>query len=39
LTLRCIVPVNRDGHTVELHAWYAMHVFPDTSGQKPEEVK
>jgi hypothetical protein len=30
-TLRCVVPVSRHGHTVELHAWYALHVFPDLS--------
>jgi hypothetical protein len=38
-TLRCMIPVTRDGHTVELHAWYDLHVFPDLSGQKPQEVK
>jgi hypothetical protein len=39
LTIRCVVPINRDGRTVELHAWYDLHVFPDVSGQKPEEIK
>jgi hypothetical protein len=25
------VPIVRDGNTVELHAWYQQHLFPDTS--------
>jgi hypothetical protein len=28
LALRFVVPVCRDGTTVELHAWYDAHVFP-----------
>ena len=28
LRLRSIVPIARDGTTVELHAWYDLHVFP-----------
>lgn len=31
LCLRMIVPISRDGDTVELHAWYEQHLFPDTS--------
>lgn len=31
LRLLCVVPVNRDGTTVELHAWYEQHLFPDAS--------
>jgi hypothetical protein len=27
LGLCCVLPVNRDGNTVELHAWYTLHVF------------
>ena len=34
LRLRCVVPVSRDGDTVELHAWYEVHVFPTL--QTPE---
>ena len=37
LTMGCVVPVVRDGNTAELHAWYGLHVFPDVSGQKPEQ--
>jgi hypothetical protein len=36
LTMSCVVPVARDGNTVELHAWYRLHVFPDVSGQSPQ---
>ena len=28
LRMRTVVPVCRDGTTVELHAWYDLHVFP-----------
>jgi hypothetical protein len=35
LHLRAVVPVVRDGDTVEMHAWYALHVFPDISGHNP----
>lgn len=31
LRLLCVVPVSRDGKTVELHAWYEQHLFPDKS--------
>jgi hypothetical protein len=31
LRLVSVVPINRDGNTVELHGWYAQHVFPDIS--------
>jgi hypothetical protein len=30
--LLCVVPITRDGATVELHAWYEQHLFPDTSS-------
>jgi hypothetical protein len=36
LRMRCVVPVNRDGNTVELHAWYDAHVFPPLLGPNPE---
>jgi hypothetical protein len=26
--LRCLLPICRGGDTVELHAWYDLHVFP-----------
>ncbi len=26
-----VVPINRDGSTVEFHAWYEQHLFPDIS--------
>lgn len=32
IRVRQIVPINRDGDTVELHAWYEQVIFPDTSG-------
>jgi hypothetical protein len=38
LRARTIVPVTRDGATVELHAWYEMSVFPEpTTRQDPQE--
>jgi hypothetical protein len=36
---RCIIPVVQGGNTVELHAWYDLHVFPDLSGQKPTPIE
>jgi hypothetical protein len=31
--LRCVVPINNQaGRTVELHAWYDVHVFPVMQG-------
>lgn len=40
LRLRCVVPINRDGTTVELHAWYDAHLFaPTTAGPEPEPKK
>ena len=29
LRLRCVVPIQRDGYTVELHGWYEQTLFPD----------
>lgn len=26
-----VVPVSRDGDTMELHSWYTQSIFPDTS--------
>jgi hypothetical protein len=34
LRMRCVVPVQRDGNTVELHAWYEAHLFPPV--QEPQ---
>ena len=31
LRLKCVVPIQRDGTTVELHAWYEAHVFPPSA--------
>jgi hypothetical protein len=31
LRLVCVVPISKDGKTVELHAWYEQHLFPDRS--------
>jgi hypothetical protein len=36
LHMRCVVPIQRDGNTVELHAWYDAHLFPAMQGPKPE---
>jgi hypothetical protein len=32
LRMRCVVPIQRDGNTVELHAWFEAHVFPALQG-------
>ena len=32
LHIRCIVPVCKDGDTVELHCWYDAHLFPPSSA-------
>jgi hypothetical protein len=39
-----VVPISKDGNTVELHAWYEQHLFRDISplaqqppGGEPEE--
>jgi hypothetical protein len=37
--MRQVVPIQRDGNTVELHAWFEQTVFPDLSGQQPLKVK
>ncbi len=31
LQLVSVVPITRNGETVELHAWYTQHLFPDAS--------
>ena len=34
--VRCVVPMDREGNTVELHAWFDLHVFPTPSnGRTP----
>jgi hypothetical protein len=30
--LRFILPINKSGNTVEMHAWYEQHLFADRSG-------
>jgi hypothetical protein len=39
LQLISIVPIVKDGNTVELHGWYAQHLFPGITplSQKPQE--
>jgi hypothetical protein len=37
LRIRFVVPVSRDGDTVELHAWYDQVLFPDTSPMAKQE--
>ena len=37
--MRCVVPIQKDGDTVELHAWYEQHIFPAKSGPQPEKPK
>jgi hypothetical protein len=37
LKIRCVVPVNRDGNTVELHAWYDQVHFQDISPYAPQQ--
>jgi hypothetical protein len=32
------VPIQRNGYTVELHAWFDLGVFPDVSGQQPKKA-
>lgn len=36
--LRCVVPIQRDGTTVEFHAWFDAHIFPPTV-QAPPQIK
>lgn len=37
LRIRFVVPVLKDGNTVELHAWYEQHLFSNLSGYQAEE--
>jgi hypothetical protein len=39
LHLRFVVPIQRDGDTVKLHAWYDVHLFPAVKGPRPEGPK
>ena len=39
LRMRCVVPVRRNGETVELHAWFDLGTSPDVSGQQSQTVK
>jgi hypothetical protein len=36
LKVRTIVPIQKDGDTVELHAWYDCHVFHKDQGSSGE---
>jgi hypothetical protein len=35
LRLLCVVPIAKDGTTIELHAWYEQHRFQDKSPLAP----
>ncbi|HEY7427373.1 MAG TPA: hypothetical protein VH682_24275 [Gemmataceae bacterium] len=35
LRLLCVLPVNKDGNTVELHVWYTQHSFPPPPVSSP----
>ncbi len=37
LILRCVTPIQRDGDTVELHAWYEAHLFVPLGGPTPSD--
>jgi hypothetical protein len=39
LRMRQVVPIQRNGDTVEFHAWYDLGVFADLSGQQPQKVE
>jgi hypothetical protein len=36
MRLRCVVPIQKNGNTVELHAWYDAHVFPELQRPIPK---
>jgi hypothetical protein len=38
LRLRFVVPISRDGNTVELHGFYEAHVFP-AAAQAPHALQ
>jgi hypothetical protein len=37
LGLRCVLPVNKDGNTVEFHAWYDQVLFNDLTTQEQQD--
>jgi hypothetical protein len=39
LRMRCVVPIHREGTTVELHAWYDAHLFPVLQGPQADSAK
>ena len=39
LLLQSVAPANRDGNTLELHAWYRAHVLPALQGPAPSEPR
>lgn len=39
LRLRCVIPIQQNGDTVELHAWYEAHLFPPLAGPTPDTGK
>jgi hypothetical protein len=38
LRVRFVVPISREGDTVELHAWYDQMLFPDSSPMAKQQV-
>lgn len=36
LHMRCVVPIQKDGNTVELHSWYDAHLFQPLQGPTAE---
>jgi hypothetical protein len=37
LRMKCVVPISREGTTVEMHAWYEVHLLPPTTeGPHPD---
>jgi hypothetical protein len=39
LRMRCVVPISKEGTTIELHAWYEAHLFPMIQGPQAERAK
>jgi len=39
LVLRSVIPIQKNGDTVELHAWYEAHVFKPLGGPTAAEKK
>jgi hypothetical protein len=37
--LRTVVPITKEGNTVELHAWFDVHVLPPPQRPKPKAAE